>query len=201
MYKYYLIERARSIGIQPDGYKDWKDYDRREYVEEIQHMAWGELYYDRRLTQKEVQSYSLIDANGPEILRDPTGDIQRDRERELDGADVVVQFQGDRYATIDLHSEKLDAHGELWAMGAYGNAKIYVMSGAAEEIYLLTEKGIGKAYREARLRIKEKKDAVRILKEEVSKTAIRIIDKEYLQAQHEALKAQSFGQQFGGAYE
>lgn len=188
MYKYYLIERPRSIGTQPDGYVDWKDYDRREFIPEIQHRAWGELLYDRRLTPEEVKRFELIDANGPELLRNSSGDYEADRARELDGADIVVQFYGDHYATIDLHSEDLDAHGELWATGSYGNAKIYVLNGSADEIYLLTEKGLGKAYREARLRIKEKQDSVRILKEEVSKTALRIIDREYLEAQREARK-------------
>lgn len=188
MYKYYLIERPRSIGTQPDGYVDWKDYDQREFIPEIRHRAWGELLYDRRLTPEEVKRYELIDANGPELLRDPSGNYETDRARELDGADKVVQFYGDRYATIDLHSEQLDAHGKLWAMGAYGNAKVYVLNGSAEEIYLLTEKALGKAYNEARMRIKEKQDSVRILKEEVSKAALRIIDREYLEAQREARK-------------
>ena len=33
MYKYYLTERPRSIATQPDGYKDWIDYDERTYIE------------------------------------------------------------------------------------------------------------------------------------------------------------------------
>ena len=128
--------------------------------------------------------------SGPEILREPTGDLIADRERELDGADYAVQFWQDRYFTINLHSKDTDAHGELWALGAYGNMKIYALNGSAEEIYLLTERDLGKAYNMARFRIKEKQDSVKILREEIGKIALRVIDKEYLAAQQEARRQQ-----------
>ena len=59
MYKYYLILRGRSIGTQPEGYVGWTDYTERRAVPEIARMAWGELYYDRELTEKEVRDYDL----------------------------------------------------------------------------------------------------------------------------------------------
>lgn len=62
MYKYYLLLRGRSIGTQPDGYVGWTDYTARKEVPEIGRSAWGELYYDRKLTDDEVKAYDLYDA-------------------------------------------------------------------------------------------------------------------------------------------
>ena len=62
MYKYYLLLRGRSIGTQPDGAVGWTDYTARKFVPEIGREAWGELYYDRKLTDQEVRSYDLYDA-------------------------------------------------------------------------------------------------------------------------------------------
>jgi hypothetical protein len=64
MYKYYLLLRGRSIGTQPDGYVGWTDYTEQRFVPEIGRNAWGELYYDNKLTDREVKNYELFDA-GP----------------------------------------------------------------------------------------------------------------------------------------
>ena len=62
MYKYYLLLRGRSIGTQPDGYVGWTDYTQRKEIPEIGRGAWGELYYKRQLTDKEVHDSDLYDA-------------------------------------------------------------------------------------------------------------------------------------------
>lgn len=61
MYKYYLLLRGRSIGTQPDGAVGWTDYTARKFVPEIGREAWGELYYNRKLTEHEVRSYDLYE--------------------------------------------------------------------------------------------------------------------------------------------
>lgn len=61
MYKYYLLTRPRSIGTNPKDATAWIDYDERRYVEEIGKYAWGELYYKRQLTDKEIAEYELFD--------------------------------------------------------------------------------------------------------------------------------------------
>lgn len=61
MYKYYLLMRPRSIGTNPRDVTGWVDYDDRRYIPEIGRYAWGELYYKRRLTDKEVVEYELFD--------------------------------------------------------------------------------------------------------------------------------------------
>ena len=60
MFRYLLLMRPRSIGTQPNGYKDWIDYDERKWVPEYGVNAWGELFYDRELTPQEVAEYELF---------------------------------------------------------------------------------------------------------------------------------------------
>lgn len=73
--------------------------------------------------------------------------------------------------------------------GVYGNMKIYVLAGIAEEIYLLRDVDRQEAVRAANQRVREtgSKD-VSILKDEIAKRAMTIIDREYLEAQREARK-------------
>lgn len=193
MYKYYLTMRPRSIGTQPRDLADWKDYDKRTYVEEINHKAWGELYYERRLTQDEIKRYELIDVNGPEILANPTGVYLIDKYKELAEADYAVIFRNRDgkafYNTVFLHSPNLDEHGKLWRDGAFGNMKILVRSGAAEAIYLLTEKGQGKAFNAARQEAHGKEDFMEVLEKQMQRYAIRIITWEYLEVQEAVRKA------------
>jgi len=61
MYKYYLLMRPRSIGTNPKDVKGWVDYDERRFIPEIGRHAWGELYYDRQLTDIEVREFELFD--------------------------------------------------------------------------------------------------------------------------------------------
>ena len=61
MYKYFFLFRPVSIGTFPkEGLVDFKNYDKRRYVPEIDHNAWGYLLYDRKLTEKEIHSYDFM---------------------------------------------------------------------------------------------------------------------------------------------
>lgn len=192
MYKYYLTERPRSIATQPDGYKDWIDYDERAYISEIGRSVWGALYYDRQLTQEEIERFELYDASLilANVLRGPTGDYRKDLKQELYGADWAYQFlYNNTWGCIDLRSTEKTDKGDSWSMTAYGNMKIYAMGGIGGDIYLLRDVDRTEAIKAAIQRMQEtgRRD-VSILKEEIVKRALTIIDREYLEAQREARK-------------
>ena len=192
MFKYYLTERPRSIATQPADYRDWIDYDDRTYISEIGRSVWGVLYYDRQLTPEEIERFELYDASLilANVLRGPSGDLEKDLKQELYGARWAYQFfSNGTWGCVDLQSTEKTDTGESWAMGAYGNMKIYVLDGIAEEIYLLRDIDRKEAVKVANQRVRETGRAdVSILKEEIVKRALTIIDREYLEAQREARK-------------
>ena len=60
-YRYYSILRPVSIGTYPkDGVILFENYNSRIPVKEIDHMAWGYIDYDRKLTDKEADNYDLV---------------------------------------------------------------------------------------------------------------------------------------------
>lgn len=59
--KYYSLMRPVSIGTHPkSGMMDFINYDQR--MEVSGHMVWAELYYDRELSQKELDDFEMIQA-------------------------------------------------------------------------------------------------------------------------------------------
>ena len=61
MYKYFTILRTVSIGTFPkEGFVDFVNFDKRCYVPEIDHNAWGYLLYNRELSEKEIHSYDFM---------------------------------------------------------------------------------------------------------------------------------------------
>ena len=60
MFTYYLLLRPVGIGCQPKGFVSYENYERRKYVPEIDHEAWGTVSYDRELSQKEINDYDLM---------------------------------------------------------------------------------------------------------------------------------------------
>ena len=57
-HKYYSIMRPVSIGTHPKGIEDFINYDVRKEING--HMVWAELYYNRELTQKELEDFEMI---------------------------------------------------------------------------------------------------------------------------------------------
>lgn len=58
-HKYYSIMRPVSIGTHPkNGMMDFINYDTR--MEVNGRMVWAELYYNRELTQKEMEDFEMI---------------------------------------------------------------------------------------------------------------------------------------------
>ena len=59
MYKYYSSLRPVSIGTYPKlGFQGFRNYDWRKPTSAGD--AWGEIYYNRELTEKEIRDYDLI---------------------------------------------------------------------------------------------------------------------------------------------
>ena len=57
--KYYSILRPVGIGTHPKkGMMDFINYDSRE--ERDGRMVWAEVYYNRELTEKELEEYEMI---------------------------------------------------------------------------------------------------------------------------------------------
>lgn len=58
-HKCYSVMRPVSIGTHPkDGMMDFIDYDTRTEVNG--RMVWAELYYNRKLTQKELEDFEMV---------------------------------------------------------------------------------------------------------------------------------------------
>lgn len=61
MNRYYSILRPVGIGTYPkEGMEAFRNFDQREYVDEIKREAWGWLDYSRELTAEEMKSYDLV---------------------------------------------------------------------------------------------------------------------------------------------
>ena len=57
--KYYSLLRPVSIGTHPKkGMMDFINYDTR--IEVDGYMVWAEIYYDRELTQEELNNYEMV---------------------------------------------------------------------------------------------------------------------------------------------
>ncbi len=62
LYRYYLKARGPSPGAQPSGFVGMVDYEVRElrYVNNSLFGAWGYVYYEEKLTQKQIDDYELV---------------------------------------------------------------------------------------------------------------------------------------------
>lgn len=57
--KYYALLRPVSIGTHPaKGFMDFINYDDRTEIDGK--MVWAELYYNRKLSDKEMKDYDLV---------------------------------------------------------------------------------------------------------------------------------------------
>lgn len=58
-YRYWCILRPPMPGGIPRGPVNIKSFDKREFVKEINHTAWGYVDYERPLTDEEIFKYEL----------------------------------------------------------------------------------------------------------------------------------------------
>mgnify|MGYP004538061793 CR=1 FL=1 len=134
--------------------------------------------------------------NSGQVLRNPTGNKETDRKREWEGADYAVAFRTDNKAVkrLDLNDDSARTYdGGSWRDGAYENMAISTRAGHSGSIYMMDKKSAQEAEAAARKRIDkldstDKTENGKIFEEEVSRRAIRTIDKEYFDAQKKAVK-------------
>lgn len=62
MNRYYCIMRPPAPGAIPPGAHNIVSFDERQYVPEIERMAWGYAEYRMELTYSEIHAYELISA-------------------------------------------------------------------------------------------------------------------------------------------
>ena len=67
LYKYYLQARGPSPGAQPNGFVGMVDYEVRKtcfvgviFSHYVSFKAWGHVYYEEKLTQKQIDDYELV---------------------------------------------------------------------------------------------------------------------------------------------
>lgn len=54
MYKYYTLHRPVDIGTVPKDFINFINYNTREKINNTNVEAWGEVYYENRLSQEEI---------------------------------------------------------------------------------------------------------------------------------------------------
>lgn len=59
MYKYYTLHRPVDIGTVPKDFINFINYNTREKINNTNVEAWGEVYYENRLSQEEINKYEL----------------------------------------------------------------------------------------------------------------------------------------------
>lgn len=62
MFRYYCIMRPPAPGAIPKGALRAKSYSDRNYIPEIDRMAWGYVEYDEALTCDDIRNFELIAA-------------------------------------------------------------------------------------------------------------------------------------------
>lgn len=55
-YRYYMLERPVDLGAQPDKLVAFTD---EQGTAPLGHHHWGTVYYDRPLSQKELEDYEM----------------------------------------------------------------------------------------------------------------------------------------------
>ena len=116
--KYYSTQRPVSIGTFPESQKviEIHNFDRREYVTNIHHEAWGWIEYENPLTEKEAKDYELVLEYS---------ETDRLRTMLMNAVDLIFEHEsGDasRYEDVNEFWEYLfDQHGsdskEMAALG------------------------------------------------------------------------------------
>ncbi len=59
-FRYFLPLRPVSLGTQPNGFIDYKNFEKRQFCPEIDHDAWGWVEYDHPLTVEQMKEYDLL---------------------------------------------------------------------------------------------------------------------------------------------
>lgn len=76
IYKYYTVRRPPDIGSVPKDFVNIKSYGELKQLEKSGYHAWGEVEYKRKLTDKEIYDYELLEDNFEEKRIEALQDIQ-----------------------------------------------------------------------------------------------------------------------------
>lgn len=75
-YKYYSTRRPLDLGTCPKDFIDKENYGERKQVMQNGTMAFGEVTYNRKLTDEEIYDYELLEAISEEKKQEAIKDIQ-----------------------------------------------------------------------------------------------------------------------------
>lgn len=103
-YRYFALERPIMPGTCPDDFVGFGNFDEKTYVEEAGRKVWGQVYYERELSQKELNTYEMAAEKYSNVPME-----QRLSEDELDYAKEVLALLDEKGAEHDQ----------------YGNIKLY----------------------------------------------------------------------------
>ena len=77
MYKYYTLHRPIDIGSVPNNFIIFINYETKEKINNTSIEAWGEVYYENRLSQKEIKDYELKEEPAKEEKEKALQDIRK----------------------------------------------------------------------------------------------------------------------------
>ena len=114
MWKYFSVHRPVGIGTYPkDRMVEFENFDhRREVRDGI--CAWGIIYYDRELTEKEMHDYELVPDEEENrtasygehaYIHDLTDKELRDFVTELEQMDIRTELEEDYLITAEFEME------------------------------------------------------------------------------------------------
>lgn len=97
VYKYYTVKRPPDIGTVPKDFVDVKSYGERKQVLQDGTQAWGEVIYNRKLTDKEVSDY--------ELLENVTEEKKNEALKDIQGLDkIYLMLVNTKFQDQNLHS-------------------------------------------------------------------------------------------------
>lgn len=76
LYKYYTTKRPPDIGTVPKDFINVINYGELKQIRKSGFHAWGEVEYSRKLSEKEIYDYELLEDNFEENKKEALQDIQ-----------------------------------------------------------------------------------------------------------------------------
>ena len=96
MYKYYVLYRPIGIGTVPNGFVEKINYEESQRVKDTTYKAFGEVYYEERLSEKEIYDY--------ELKEEPTQEEKNKVLEDVKKLDDVYE----RIKDLKLNDERLE---------------------------------------------------------------------------------------------
>ncbi len=84
LFKYYTFRRPPDIGTVPKGFIRVHSYGERKQIMQNGKEAWGEVICNRKLTEKEINDY--------ELLEDLTGEMKKEALQDIQSLDKIYKM-------------------------------------------------------------------------------------------------------------